>query len=241
MNDKYTESDIHIKNPFIEKLDNFWFYYKIHIIVALFITFVLTVCIVQSCSKESADVKVLYAGRNDVRAVVEDIRNELNGVLPSDFDGNGKKYTDIVTYHVMDEEQIAKYQQEIDKLPEEDRVKIDRTYFTTESQNFNSYIMTGDCGVFLLDISIYNRLVSLDADHIILRPLSDIFAEIPEYAIGDYGIKFSETALYKNSKSMKNIPEDTVLCLSRSFVMGNSSNQKLYSRMIDMFVAMAQG
>jgi len=241
MEDKYTESDIHIKSPFLEKLENFWFYYKIHTIVVLFIAFVLIVCVAQSCSKENADVKVMYAGRHYFTSEeLETVRAELNSVLPKDFDGNGKKYTDVVTYHVMDETQLREYEEEIKNLPKEDQIQIDRTYFTTEAQNFNHYIMTGDCGVFLLDIVQYNRLISLDNQHIVLKPLSDLFDEIPASAVGDYGIKFSETALYKNSTMLKQLPEDTVLCLSRPIKMGSSNDPKIYSRMTEMFLAMAQ-
>jgi len=63
MNDnKYTESEIHIRGTFAEKLDHFWFYYKWHTLIALFVAFVLIVCISQSCTKQENDVNVLYAG-----------------------------------------------------------------------------------------------------------------------------------------------------------------------------------
>ena len=90
MNDKYTGSDIHIKSPLLEKLDNFWFYYKIPVIVALVVAFILSVCIVQSCSKEKEDVSVMYAGPYLYSASeFGRVQGELNSVMPADFDGNG--------------------------------------------------------------------------------------------------------------------------------------------------------
>ena len=239
MKDKYTESDIHVKNKFIEKLDNFWFYYKIHVLVAVFVVFVLTVCFVQSCSKEESDVTVLYTGPYLYSSTeLEGVREELNAAMPSDFDGNGKKYTDIVTYQVMSEEQILEYEAYLKQ--DNPKATIDRTYFTTQMQTYNNFVLTGECGVFLLDSHLYEKLISLDKEHIVLRPLSEVFAEIPDRAIGKYGIKFSETELYKNSENLSKLPEDTVLCLTQPFVMGKSGNQKLYNRMTQMFVAMAK-
>ena len=40
-----------IKSEAFDKLSNFWYYYKWHTIVALFIVFVVTVCTLQTCSK----------------------------------------------------------------------------------------------------------------------------------------------------------------------------------------------
>jgi hypothetical protein len=239
MNDKYTESDIHIKSKFVEKLDNFWFYYKIHVIVAVFLIFVFSVCFVQSCSKEESDITVLYSGPYLYSATeLEGVRNELNTAMPSDFDGNGKKYTDIVTYQVMSEEQLVEFEALL--KGEDEKSNVDRTYFTTQLQTYNNYVMTGECGVFLLDRHLYDKLVSLDSQHIILRPLSEIFAEIPENAVGEYGINFSKTQLYTSSHELSKLPEDTVLCLSQPFVMGKSGNAKYYTRMTQMFVAMAK-
>lgn len=239
MNDKYTESDIHVKSKLLEKLENFWFYYKIHVLVAAFVIFVLSVCFVQSCSKEESDVTVLYSGPYLYSAVeLEGVREELNAAMPSDFDGNGKKYTEIVTYQVMSEEQILAYEAFLKQ--DDPKHTVDRTYFTTQTQTYNNFVLTGECGVFLIDMHLYEKLVSLDKEHIVLRPLNEVFAEIPASAVGEYGIRFSETALYKSSEYLSLLPEDTVLCLTQPFVMGKSGNEKLYNRMTQMFVAMAK-
>ena len=239
MSDKYTESDIHIKGGFWEKLDNFWFYYKLHIIVAVFVIFVLSVCFAQSCSKEKSDVTVLYSGPYLYSAVeLEGVREELNNVMPIDFDGNGSRYTEIVTYQVMSEEQLVEYEALLKN--DDPKSTIDRSYFTSQTQTYNNFVLTGECGVFLIDMHLYEKLVSLDKEHIILRPLSEVFADIPQSAVGNYGIKFSETLLYKNSEYLSMLPEDTVLCLTQPFVMGKSGDAKLYNRMTQMFVAMSK-
>ena len=234
MNDKYSQSDIHVKSPLLEKLDNFWFYYKIPVIVALAVLLILTVCIAQSCGKEDEDITVMYAGPYLYSATeLEDFRAELNAAMPADFDKNGEKYTAIVTYQVMNEEQILEYE----KLIKSDgKGTVDRSYFTTQFQTYNNYMLTGECAVLMLDPTLYAKLVEGNR----LRKLSDVFAQAPESAIDEFGIRLSETPLYKNSKTLSKLPEDTVLCLALPYVFGKSGNEKEYANMSAMFVAMAK-
>lgn len=233
MSDKYTESDIHIKSPLLEKLDNFWFYYKTHTIAIIFIVLVLSVCIVQSCSRESEDISVLYAGPVGFEPeTFELIKDELSAAVPADYDGDGTKRSAIISYNVMSEEQILARESELDTT-------LNRSYFTEQYQIYSRYITSGECGVFLLDPWLYESLVSQEVN--ILRPLSEVMAKVPEYAVGEYGIRFSETALYKNSEHLSKLPEDTILCLSRPMVLSSGSgNKENYSNMTAMFVSMAQ-
>lgn len=233
MSDKYTKTDIHIKSPWLEKLDNFWFYYKTHTLVIAFVVLVLSICIVQSCSRESEDMSVLYAGPVSFSPeAFELVKDELNGALPADYDGDGEKHTALIAYNVMSEEQILARESELETT-------LNRSYFTEQYQIYSRYITSGECGVFLLDPWLYESLISQEVN--ILRPLSEVMAKVPEYAVGEYGIRFSETALYKNSEHLSKLPEDTVLCLSRPMVLSNGSgNKENYSNMTAMFVSMAQ-
>ena len=233
MNDKYTESDIRIKSKFLEKLDNFWFYYKIHTVIIAFVVFVLSVCIVQSCSRESEDVLVLYAGPASFSPeVLELVENELGEAVTADYDGDGEKRAGFVYYNVMSEEQILACEKELEAT-------LNRSYFTEQYQIYSKYITSGECAVFLLDPWLYESIVSQEIN--ILRPLAEVMGKLPEYAVGEYGIEFSKTALYKNSEYLSQLPEDTVLCLSRPMILSNGSgNKENYSNMTAMFVSMAQ-
>lgn len=233
MSDKYTETDIHVKSPLLEKLDNFWFYYKTHTIVIIFVVLVLSVCIAQSCSRETQDVSVLYAGPVGFEPeMFEAIKDELSTAVPADYDGDGEKRSAIIAYNVMSEEQILARESELETT-------LNRSYFTEQYQIYSRYITSGECGVFLLDPWLYESLISQEVN--ILRPLSEVMASLPEHSVGEYGIKFSETALYKNSEYLSKLPKDTILCLSRPMVLSNGSgNKENYSNMTAMFVSMAQ-
>lgn len=240
MNDKYEDRGIRAEGLFFEWFDNFWFYHKWHVLAALFVIFVLTVCIFQSCTREKPDVVVMYAGAyhygsNETLIVKE----ELTGVLSKDFNDDGTLAVGLVTYHVMTAEQLEHYQKLLQGDAEDGEIfdRVDTAYFTEQAKLCDSYLMTGECAVLLVDQSIYDRLA---ADEGRLRKLSDVFGTVPESAFSEYGIRFSETALYKNSEQLSKLPEETVLCLLSPYVFGQSSNAKEYAAMVEMFRTMGK-
>jgi len=248
MNDnKYTESEIHIRGTFAEKLDHFWFYYKWHTLIALFVAFVLIVCISQSCTKQENDVNVLYAGPymysdaekygagKDGGAV-----GELNLRLPKDYNGDGEKLTGLITYQVMTKEQIEKLKEEVEEnnaKPDAEIMYVDTSYLTSQNELYTSALMTGEYAILLVDEALYYNLEKTEGR---LRKLSDVFAAVPANAMSEYGIRFSETSLYKNSEYLGKLPESTVLCLLSPLVYGSTSKKAVYAQMTEMFIAMAQ-
>lgn len=237
MNEKYTDSDIRLSGDFYAKLDNFWYHHKWKVIAAAFVAFVLSVCGFQSCTREKYDVHVLYAGPYAYTAQEKaSVAGELETVLPKDFDGNGEKSVGLVAYNVMSKEQIADLKEQLKNDPEKAGLMIDTSYYTSENEQYTASLMTGEYAVLLIDESLYQKLAG---DPGRLRKLSDVFAEIPDSAFDEYGIRFSQTALYKSSEQLGKLPDSMVLCLLSPYVIGGTSNKTNYARMTEMFVAMA--
>ena len=237
MNEKYTHSDIRLSGKFFENLDNFWYYHKWKVLITVFVVFVLSVCIFQSCTREKYDVQVLYAGPfsysgSEKAAVAED----LEKVLPRDFDKDGEENVNFIAYNVMSKEQIAELKEQLKNDPENKDLILDTGYYASEHEMYSSAIMTGEYAVLLIDESLYQKLAD---DEGRLRKLSDVFAEVPACAFSEYGIRFSETALYKNSEQLGRLPDSMVLCLLSPYVMGGTSNKTAYAQMTEMFVSMA--
>ena len=237
MNEKYTDSDIRLGGDFYTKLDNFWYHHKWKVIAAVFAVFVLSVCVFQSCTREKYDVQVLYAGPYAYTAQEKaNVSDELEKVLTKDFDGNGEKVVGFVAYNVMSKEQIADLKEQLKNDPDKEGLVIDTSYYTSENEQYTASLMTGEYAILLIDESLYQKLAS---DPGRLRKLSDVFAEVPGSAFDEYGIRFSETALYKNSEQLGKLPDSMVLCLMSPYVIGGTSNKTNYARMTEMFVAMA--
>ena len=227
MNDKYTDSDIRLRGPFFEKLDNFWYHYKWQTIATVFILFVLIVCTVQSCTRTKYDVNVLYAGSFLYNGSDKaEATRVLDGVMPRDFNKDGEKNTAFVTYTILSKEQIKAMQSEGGAIMDT----------TTDSQLYYSAIHTGEYAILLIDEHLYEELAK---DEGRLKKLSDVFVTIPQSAFSEYGIRFSETALYKNSTQLGKLPTSTVLCLLSPYVIGGTSNKNTYKQVMEMFIAMA--
>ena len=236
MKEKYTDSDIRVNDKLIKKLDNFWFYHKWHVLVAVFIVFVLTVCIAQSCSKTDYDVTVLYAGPYAFESgEIAEVMEEFNAVMPKDFNRDGEMHAGFVNYQVLNAEQLEALKAQLAKEQGKDNVVLDSGYFSSQRELYSSALMTGNYSVLLIDESLYEALASTDGR---LQKLSSVFTTVPENAFGEYGIRFSETALYKNSKHLQKLPEDTVLCLASHLVI---SDRNQYLNSVEMFRAIAKG
>ncbi len=243
MNDKYETGEIKLEGRFFKWFDNFWYHYKWHTIVTLFVMFVLIVCFAQSCGRESQDMVIAYAGEYDFSQVnnqgaLQKAKGELSAALPKDYNSDGEKVVGLLTYHVMTQEQQKAYEEKInaDKNNDDIYEQVDPAYFAAQKKEFLNNVMNGQFAILLVDESLCLELGELGR----LRKLSDVFATVPAYAVDDYGLRFSETALYQNSPQLGELPEGTVLCLLSPLVVGGTANARAYANMVEMFVAMGK-
>ena len=222
--------EIIIENKTYKKFDNFWYYHKWHVIVALFLIFAIVVCTVQACQREKEDIKVLYAGTSFIDTeAYNDLNNTLSSLLPSDLDGDGKKNVGLIRYQIFSEEEIKEL--EGTSLPDGSKNTVNRAQNASNMSSYNSYLMTGDVSVCFLSEYLYENLKKNDR----LMPLSEVFGEIPAGAIDEYGIRLSSTDLYKYNSSVKAMGGDTVVCLLRQLVVGVSKDDAEYSKAKDFF------
>ena len=99
--------------------ENFWYHYKWHTIITVFVIFVVTICTVQMCSKEEYDVHIIYAGSENVRgkkaendlSMYEMLSKSLNEAA-EDFDENGKVNSSLEALYMLTAPEIA----EVEKM-----------------------------------------------------------------------------------------------------------------------------
>ena len=227
--------EIKIESPAYKKLDNFWYYYKWHVIVALFVIFAVVVCTVQACSREKEDIQIIYAGGSYIEGESYlDISKTLSSILPEDFDGDGSKKVGFINYQIYSQEEIEELEKII--LPDGTKNVVDKAQNTSNMTSYSSFMMTGEVSVCFLSEDLFENMKKNDR----LRPLSDIFDEIPESAYDEYGIKLSETDFYKYNSSIRTLGEETVICLMRQTVVGASKNDQEYEKAINTFKAIVQ-
>ncbi len=217
-------------SPFLRWLDNFWYHYKWHTLGVLFALIVVTVCTLQTCSKEKHDLTLVYAGPVSLTdADLTGADQLLDRLAPGDFDGDGEKNVTLARYNIYSTEQILAL--------EEEGYAMNRQFNSSEYDNYGNYLLTGESSVYLLDPWLYENLKSADR----LRSVEEVCGKVPDAMLTDgYGIRLGDTALYREYDVMKVFPEDTVICLLRQQVMGKSHDDEHYGNEEAMFRALAE-
>lgn len=231
MEDKLPAGDIKQNSPALKWLDNFWYHYKVHTIIVLFVIFVLTVCILQTCrAKSIEDVSFVYAGTYKMtREELEGVRGAFNAAIPEDYNRDGRRYAEILSYQIFSEDQLKEM---LDGSEEgHDKYVFYKNLSPGEYDAYSNMLATGEISVCLLEPWLYQKLV--DAGR--LKPLTDVFGAKPEGSVGEYGVRLGDTALHAYYDALKIIPEETVVCLLQPYVIGASSKSENYEKSIGFF------
>ncbi len=230
--EKQPEREIVIKSKAHSWWENFWYHYKWPTIGIAAALIILLVCTLQTCSREKEDVVIVYAGPVYLSSSeLSQVSALMDKVVPYDFDENGQAHAAINTYHIYSEEQIKEITAETDESGQKPYVDVSRN--SDQYSAYGNYLKTGASSVYLLDPWLYESLRGSDR----LRSLQEVFGEMPEGAIDEYGIRLGDTRLYREYGVLQLLPEDTVICLMRPYVIGQSSNEDVYRFETDMFKA----
>lgn len=235
--DKLEAGEIQLHGKFAKWIDNFWFYHKWKVIIGLFALIVVLVCTLQMCQNVSDDIMLMYAGPYYfATADVTLIRDAFNDVMPTDFNNDGEKNTDIAALNIYSEEQIK----ERLELASTDSQYVEvNTYINNrEFQSFKNLIVAGEYSVCLLDPWLYEYTKASGG----FRKLSDVLGETPDCAYDEYAVRFMDTDFAKaHADAFVNMPADTLICLRTESTIGslltNNKTEKTYSYAEEMFRA----
>lgn len=235
--EKLKAEELILDDPRLKKADNFWFYNKWKIIVGAFVALVLGICIWQSCSKESYDTTIMYAGPYqdfNAKETFSGIQSALGVAIPSDYDGNGEKNCDIAVLIIYSDEQIKEFRAEA--ASESRKIIVNTEMNTQELQKFDQLILAGEYSVCLLDPTLYQRVHSAGG----FRKLSDVLGYTPECANDEYSVRFMDTEFARYFGAFKNMPADTLLCLRTQSVFGGKNADAKYEVSQEFFKKMIE-
>lgn len=220
--EKGKDDSIEIKSPFLSKLDNFWYYHKWKVIIGIFLLVTFGVLIAQSIGKTEPDLMILIAG-NDQVSVPE--QQELAGVIaerymPGDLNKVGESLMGMRFYSILSEEEA--------KRAETDGNVGITTLNVKNVTEYRDYLTTGDTAICILSEYWYLDLLSYER----LQPLSG------EGESAVFGVRLSDTALYREQEAADVLPGDWYVCLLKPYVFGNTGNKKTYAAMQQTVLAM---
>lgn len=231
---EYTEG-IAARGGFLGWLDNYWYHYKWPTIIGAFFLIVVIICTVQACSKDDYDLTVVYAGREALTSTErEGIRAALCAYAPEKSNGKGKANVGFNAYNIMSKEQITEEKQQTDENG--NPVFVDNSFYTNEYNTYSDYINTGECAILLLEGWEYDKLAETGR----LLSFGEALGYTPEGAISDYAVRLGDTEIYAKYDVMKNLPEDTVVCLMRPLVWGRSRKSENYETDKQMFASVVK-
>ena len=213
------------KSKLISKLDNFWFHYKWPVIIGAFFLIVFIIGLVQIVGRSESDAAVTFAGPayispNDCAA----IESELSKIMPKDYTNDGKKTVKFSSYTIYYETD----------LEGKDTSKIDLSQNSSNKTNYESYVSSGECSIYFVSETMYNNFVTYER----VQAMSDVFGEdLPEGVTSDgYAVRLGDLPIYQLD-AFRVMPEDTYVCLTKSYLYGESSKADRYAEMVELYKA----
>ncbi len=233
--EKYGDRRMRMESPFLERISTFWFHHKGKVIVAVILLFAVFLTVFQFVGRRDNDVMVAYSGSVYLSgAEVTELQN-LFSVLLENRTGEDGALVGLTQYLVYSKEQIESIRSETNAESEHNFVNSE-----LNSENYDAlyeYIMTGDTAVLMLEPWLYEELLRNER----LAPMSDIFETVPPSVDEKgYGIVLGETELYGYYGVLQKLPEETVLCFLKPYVFGNTSDDKAYESMKEVFRMIAE-
>ena len=217
------------------KLENFWYHYKWHSIVGLFAIICVLICSLQMCAKQGIDFHLMYAGNKEISRVSTDgdtpDYNQLKSAFSQyidDFDGDGSKNLTMTTYFSLSPEEFAAVESDPSK-------EVNYTLLNEDAESMQTRLGIGEYYLWLVSPYVYEAYGKA-GDAVLFVPIKSYAPEENSLEfVGEYAVKLSSTALYKNNATVRRIlPEDTLIVLRINSAMasafGGAENDANYAR-----------
>ncbi len=237
MKDKFNENmsgEAASKNKILSWLDNFWYHYKWHSIVALFLIFTITVCSFQMCSKEEYDIFIVYAGQKQIKRSSEGgayseyaTVNKSFEYMAQDFDDNGKTVVSFLDLFMLSNDEI--------KAAESvEGQEVNYTLLQNNQEKFRDTMMYSTYYICFLSDTLYREYTSIDG--------VNIFTSLKPYAADGNYKYLDDGAIYlhgsglaiENLPGICDLPENTVICMRGLSAVashfGKEENEEMFGR-----------
>jgi hypothetical protein len=242
LDEKIENAEIKLKSPFGKKVENFFYHYKWHTIVALFLIFTIVICSFQMCSKIEYDVHIMYAGGREIKksAADGDISEyqKLNSSIlqyTPDFNEDGTSTANLLTLFVPSAAELEAM------LGTDGRLEANTALIRDNTDMLEQNLLYGEYIICLLSEDLFLDFCKRDLP---------LFARINQYTngndadyeyINEYGIKLSSTQLYSKA-GMQLLPENTVICIRNfsevSSRFNKTQNEENYRRSTELLRSM---
>ncbi len=190
--------------------ENFWYHYKWHSIVALFLVFAIVVCTLQMCRKTDYDAYVVYAGQKEISHKTENGTVEYMTFTSSlkqiakDTDGDGEINVSLLDLFMLSSKEIEEAQK--DKDSEVNFVLLDNNNKTfSNTVNYSEYYL------FFISAPLYEEY----SDHAGVNYFENLesYSALGDHEYYDTGAIYLHSTPFAELPGFKDLPEDTLIAL----------------------------
>ena len=237
-NENNVDGGTGVVSRLLSRLDNFWYHYKWHSIIALFLVFTVTICTLQMCDREKYDVNVLYAGGHvfarqsegadypEYQKILQSLKN-----FSEDYDEDGKVSVSLRDLYTPTEGELKEA---------EDSAFSSRAY--EDRQILKSTMMSGEYFLCFFSPEVFENYDSVEGEGVgVFTPLSSLLPEgarVEFYNEKATAIKLSSLDVYELS-GFSSLPENTVIAIrntSFSTHLDDDRNNRDYERSLEMLL-----
>lgn len=243
--DKRPEAEIKLETPFLKKAENFFYHYKWHTIVAAFLAVVVLICTLQTCSKESYDVEIMYAGPYSFDSTHQtqlDIQKAFASVTP-DTDKNGKSQTRLTSYWV-NEKYYGGASAKDEVISGADVAYLANNSLTNQEKYLDE-ITVGNISICLVSPHLFYLVHKeggfMRIDEMLPELSEDVYHVEESGATNHYGVVLAKTDFGKLA-GLSSLPKDTILCLRKpAYRLGNQNRaEEQHAKAKEVFLAALQ-
>ena len=211
---------------FRSRLENFWYHYKWHSIVAIILIFAITVCSLQMCEKESYDSYVMYAGGYDINRKSESgdvseyvsITSSLKRVA-KDYDGSGEVTILLKDIFMLSEEEIKDIENSDENLEINYSLLSQNKSILLETMRYSEYY------VCLISPAVYEQYKVM-ADVEIFMPIEDYIEDYSEAKLYEKDAALLSTTDFYTLPGISHLPKNTLLTLRRVSPFASKASKK---------------
>ena len=198
-----------------EKIENFFYHYKWHTVIAVFLVAVITICSVQMCAKVDYDAYLLFAGPKGMASTQIHALEGSAAPFVKDYSGDGEVHVSFVSYYIANSEDIRDPDNPLtgDAAAQS---KLNYDSFTAEIQTGNYLIcmLSPDMFYALNETGIFLPLVGANGVYANSDDLPNEVQNAVHYGESFTGVRLSDLSL-SFLPGFSALPEDTVLCIRR--------------------------
>ena len=221
-----------------KRLDNFFYHYKWHVVVAVILIIAVTVASLQMCSKTTYDMYVMYAGGDDISMTgyngsSSDYERLHSSTLRfvSDTNGDGERNLSMLNLYLPSDEQIREIEAEVG-------IEVNYSLVNENNKTLNECMLYGEFYICILSRRLLDEW-SQKGDFVPFVRIADYLPEGAEAIYGDasdadagkyvlasdYGVYLSSTPLADNP-GYSSLSDDTVICMRICSEISNKFNKK---------------